>query len=213
MGRTMTQSESKPEQFTAAHAPKPLIFSILILISGIIIGAGLMLIISAETEATPNPNPGTEPVEPNDVVNSQPPPSEMIDTWVNSYAHAYKLTNEQKENLRPILIKWATEMEILRLLDIKYRNDHFTKINRETNKMHKEFTAILNDWQKERFNRQFAPEWNRINRSMNPFQMNQSPGFQQDRNYRRSGRETWRDGRSQDERNQDQSPSENFGGG
>ncbi len=170
----MTQSELKPEHLPAASASKPIVFSILILISGIVIGAGVMLIISEKLEAKQEPPNDANQLEIFPVIDN-PLPSEVIDTWVGGFTQIYKLSPEQKEQIKPVFRAWATEMEILRLKDIEYYTGRGNKITEITQDMHEGVVEILNKQQTELWNSQFTPEWERV---FNPWHTYRNQGFQ-----------------------------------
>jgi hypothetical protein len=126
MGGTMSQSELKPEQLPTASALKPVLMSALILFSGIIIGAGLTLIITGDS--------GTQ--------KSLPPgPEYMSGRMVERIVRELKLSPEQHEQLEPIIQKRMKAMD-----DI--RSQARPQINNELKLMNEEITAILDEGQK-----------------------------------------------------------------
>ena len=121
----MNQSDSKSEQFSTTLALKPLFLSTLILISGIVIGAGLTLIITGHSN----------------VQKSLPPaPEYMSGRMVKRIAEELKLPPEQREQLEPIVKKHMKAMD-----DI--RQDARPKIMEEIRQMNDEIMAILDTGQ------------------------------------------------------------------
>ena len=121
----MNQSDSKSEQFPATPVLKPILFSTLILISGIVIGAGLTLIITGQSNVT----------------KSLPPaPEYMSGRMVKRIAEELKLPPEQREQLEPIVKKHMKAMD-----DI--RQDARPKIMDEIKQMNDEIMAILDEGQ------------------------------------------------------------------
>lgn len=119
----MNQSDSKPGHLPATPVKKAILFSTLILVSGIIIGAGLMLIV------TGNSNPQ----------KSLPPaPEYMSNRMVKRIADELKLPPEQQEQLGPIVQKHMKAMD-----DI--RQDARPKIMEEIKQMNDEIMAILDE--------------------------------------------------------------------
>ena len=123
----MSQSELKPEQLPTASALKPVLMSALILFSGIIIGAGLTLIVTGDS--------GTQ--------KSLPPgPEYMSRRMVERIVRELKLSPEQHEQLKPIIQKRMKAMD-----DI--RNQARPQINNELKLMNEEIIAILDEGQKQ----------------------------------------------------------------
>jgi hypothetical protein len=123
----MNQSDSKSEQFSITPALKPLFLSTLILISGIVIGAGLTLIITGHSN----------------VQKSLPPaPEYMSGRMVKRIAEELKLPPEQREQLEPIVKKHMKAMD-----DI--RQDARPKIMDEIRQMNDEIMAILDTGQQQ----------------------------------------------------------------
>ena len=123
----MNQSDSKSEQFSTTLALKPLFLSTLILISGIVIGAGLTLIITGHSN----------------VQKSLPPaPEYMSGRMVKRIANELKLPPEQREQLEPIVKKHMKAMD-----DI--RQDARPKIIDEIKQMNDEIMAILDEGQQQ----------------------------------------------------------------
>ena len=123
----MSQSELKPEQLPTASALKPVLMSALILFSGIIIGAGLTLIITGDS--------GTQ--------KSLPPgPEYMSGRMVERIVRELKLSPEQHEQLKPIIQKRMKAMD-----DI--RSQARPQINNELKLMNEEIIAILDEGQKQ----------------------------------------------------------------
>lgn len=122
----MNQSESKPERLPATSALKPILFSTLILISGIAIGAGLTLIITGDSDTPKSLPPG---------------PEYMSVRMVERIVRELKLSPQQHEQLRPIVQKHTKAME-----DI--RQEARPKISSEIKEMNEEIIAILDERQK-----------------------------------------------------------------
>lgn len=123
----MNQSDSKSEQFSTTPALKPLFLSTLILISGIVIGAGLTLIITGHSN----------------VQQSLPPaPEYMSGRMVKRIAEELKLPPEQREKLEPIVQKHMKAID-----DI--RQDARPRIMDEIKQMNDELMAILDEGQQQ----------------------------------------------------------------
>ncbi len=123
----MSQSELKSKRSVATGALKPILFSLLILISGIVIGAGLTLIITG--------NPGGQ--------NSLPPgPEYMSGRMLRHIAGELKLSQQQQEQLKPIIQQHMKAMD-----DI--RKQASPEISKELKQMNEEILGILDEPQKE----------------------------------------------------------------
>ncbi len=123
----MNQSELKSEGSAATSALKPILFSALILISGIVIGAGLTLIITG--------GPDTQKTLP-------PGPEYMSGRMVRRIAGELHLSGQQQEQLRPIVQKHMKAMD-----DI--RQQARPEISQELKEMNEEILSILDEPQKE----------------------------------------------------------------
>lgn len=125
MGSAMNQSTLKSEQGSRIVL-KPIIFSLLTLFSGIVIGIGLTLI---STNASNGPK--TLP----------PGPEYMSKRMVQRIVHELKLSPEQHQQLDPIVQKHIKAMD-----DI--RKQARPQINKELEQMNEEILSILNEQQK-----------------------------------------------------------------
>lgn len=127
MGGRMNQSEPKPEHLPSTSAVRPVLFSILTLISGIVIGAGLTLIITGDSG----------------VSQSLPPaPEYMSRRMVERIAKELQLTPEQHGQLAPIVQKHTKAME-----DI--RKQARPEINNELKLMNEGILSILDENQRQ----------------------------------------------------------------
>ena len=123
----MNQSDSKPEHLSRTPARKAILFSSLILVSGIIIGAGLTLILTGNSN----------------IQKSLPPaPEYMSSRMVKRIAEELKLPQEQREQLGPIVQKHMKVID-----DI--RQDARPKIMDEITQMNDEIMAILDEGQQQ----------------------------------------------------------------
>ena len=121
----MNQSDPKSEHLPVTPARKAILFSALTLVSGIIIGAGLTLIVTDNSNAQ----------------KSLPPaPEYMSGRMVKRIAEELKLPPEQREQLEPIVQKHMKAMD-----DI--RQDARPKIMEEIEQMNDEIMAILDEGQ------------------------------------------------------------------
>lgn len=117
----MNQSELKPESLSVAPAKKAILFSVLTLISGVIIGVGLTLIVSGDSNK----------------------PKSLPDGWmVERIARDLKLSPQQRGQLDPIVKKHKKAMD-----DI--REEARPKIMAELEQMNDEIMAILDEEQKQ----------------------------------------------------------------
>lgn len=123
----MSQSEPKSEQLPRTSALKPILFIVLTLISGIIIGAGMMLIVKG--------SPTSEKTLP-------PAPEYMSGRMIQRIARELKLPPEQQEQLGPILQKHMKAMDDIRL-------EARPKIMEEIKQMNDEIMAILDEQQQQ----------------------------------------------------------------
>ena len=123
----MNQFDLKSKQSHTMSALKPILFSALILISGIVIGAGLTLIITG--------GPNTQ--------KSLPPgPEYMSARMVKRIAGELKLSPQQREQLKPIIQRHMKAMD-----DI--RQQARPEISKELKQMNEEILSILDGPQKE----------------------------------------------------------------
>ena len=123
----MNQSKLKSEKRSATDILKPALFSALILISGIIIGAGLTLIITGDPDTQKSMPPG---------------PEYMSGRMVRRIAEELKLSPQQREQLNPIVQKHMKAMD-----DI--RRQARPEISKELRQMNEEILSILDGSQKE----------------------------------------------------------------
>ena len=122
----MNQSELKSEQSSTTPVFKPILFSALILISGIVIGAGLTLIVTGNSNTR----------------KSLPPaPEYMSARMVKRIAGELNLSPEQQEQLKPIVQKHMKAMDDIRR---KARPE----ISEELKQMNEEILSILNEPQR-----------------------------------------------------------------
>jgi hypothetical protein len=121
----MNQSDPKAEHLPVTPERKAILFSALTLVSGIIIGAGLTLIVTG--------NSNTQKSLP-------PAPEYMSGRMVKRIAEELKLPPEQREQLGPIVQKHMKAMD-----DI--RQDARPKIMEEIEQMNDEIMAILDEGQ------------------------------------------------------------------
>jgi hypothetical protein len=122
----MNQSKSKPEQLPMTSALKPILFSILILISGVVIGAGLTLILTGDS--------GTSQSLP-------PAPEYMSSRMVERIAKELRLSPEQHTQLGPIVQQHMKAIE-----DI--RKQARPEINNELKLMNEKILSILDEDQR-----------------------------------------------------------------
>ncbi len=127
MGGTMNQSELKPQQPVTVPALRPILFSSLILISGIVIGAGLTLIITGGPDTPKSLPPG---------------PEYMSGRMVKRIVRELHLSGQQQEQLKPIVQKHMKAMDDIRR---KARPE----ISKELKQMNEEILDILDGPQKE----------------------------------------------------------------
>ena len=123
----MNQFDLKSEKKPIAFALRPILFSLLILISGIIIGAGVTLITTV--------NSGTPQTLP-------PAPEHMSRRMVNRIARELHLSPEQREHVDPIVQKHMEAMD-------EIRNQARPKISQELKEMNEEILSILDERQKQ----------------------------------------------------------------
>lgn len=126
MGDTMNQSDIKPENLSGQTVLKPVLFSILILISGIIIGSGITLMVAIRFD------------------NSSPPPEpeHMSRRMVQRITQELHLSPEQQKQLGPIIKQHMKAMD-----DI--RQEARPKIMEIIKQMNDEVMAILDEGQKQ----------------------------------------------------------------
>ena len=123
----MTQSESKPEQLPIAPVLRPILLSTLILVSGIVIGSGLTLIVTSNSD-----NPKSLP----------PAPEYMSARMLERIVRELKLSPEQHEQIQPIVQQRTEAMELIREIARP-------QISSEIKLMNEEIIAILDEGQKQ----------------------------------------------------------------
>jgi hypothetical protein len=127
MGGTMNQSDLKSEPISMMSALKPILLSLLILISGIIIGVGLTLMVTGSSSAPKKLPPG---------------PEYMSRRMVERIVHELHLSPEQHDQLKPIVQKHMKAMD-------EIRQEARPKISNEIKQMNEEIAAILDERQQE----------------------------------------------------------------
>lgn len=121
----MNQSEKQPEHLATTSTVKPVLFSLLILVSGIIIGASLTLI----TSGAFNKN------------QKLPPAPEFVShQMVQQIVRELNLSPEQQEQIRPIITQHMKTID-----DI--RQEARPKINQEVKSMNEKILAVLDERQ------------------------------------------------------------------
>ena len=123
----MTESDLKPDLIVGKKTVKPVLFSLLILVSGIIIGAGMTLLVSDSV-----PDPKTLP----------PGPEYISNRMVQRIIHELHLDPEQQEQLKPIIQKHMKAID-----DI--RKQARPQISEEVKQMNEEILSILDEPQKQ----------------------------------------------------------------
>lgn len=171
----MNQTHLKSDMIPTTATLKPVIFSLLILVSGIIIGAGLTLIITGNSTTQKAMPPG---------------PEYMSRRMVNRIVRELRLSPEQHELLKPIIQKHMKAMD-----DI--RQEARPKISAEIKQMNEEIASILDDKQKEMWQYKI----NRMREHFTQMRRRRNPG---DRRMgdNESGPRPWRDRRHPDDINE-----------
>lgn len=123
----MNESELKPEYHSTNVALKPILFSMLILISGIVIGAGLTLLITEIQNAQKKLPPG---------------PEYMSNRMVQRLIRELELSPEQQQQLKPIVSKH------MRAID-EIRREARPRVSKEIKQMNDEILSLLNEPQKQ----------------------------------------------------------------
>lgn len=123
----MNQSDIKPAQHLATASAKPVLFSLLILISGIIIGVGLTRITSRYLKGPRKLPPG---------------PEYMSERMVQRIIRELHLTPEQQQQISPIVTRHMKAID-----DI--RKEARPKVSQEVKSMNEEILAILDDSQQQ----------------------------------------------------------------
>lgn len=121
----MSQSETNPEKLVPKPVMKPVLFSILTLVSGIIIGSGVTLMTAERFKKEPVP-PGVEYLS-----------RRMIDHLIREL----DLSPEQKKQLDPIVKQHMEAME-------KVRDTARPQIAEEIKQMNDEIMSVLDKEQK-----------------------------------------------------------------
>lgn len=122
----MSQSDVNPEKSVNKNAPKPVLLSVLILVSGIIIGSGTTLIVTEQLKKKSVPQ-GWE-------YRSR----RMIQRMIPEL----QLSPEQQEQLDPIVKQHMKAMDVI-------RGDSFSKMKEAVEQMNDEIMSILDDGQKQ----------------------------------------------------------------
>jgi hypothetical protein len=122
----MNQSPIKPEHQIKTSALKPILWGLLTLFSGIIIGVGLTLIITDQSEMPKSLPPG---------------PEYISKRMVNRIARELKLSPVQHEQLGPIVQKHMNAVD-------EIRKQARPQISDELDEMNEEILSILNEQQK-----------------------------------------------------------------
>jgi hypothetical protein len=125
----MSQPEINPEKLVQKTVLKPVLFSILILASGIIIGSGVTLMTADQFNKKPVP----------------PGPEYMSKRMVERIIRELGLSPQQQEQLDPIVKQHMEAMD-------KIREEARPKIAEELKQMNDEIMAILNEGQKQIWN-------------------------------------------------------------
>ena len=167
----MNQSNIKSEYISTTRTLKPILLSLLILISGIIIGAGITLILTGNSATSKTMPPG---------------PEYMSRRMVNRIVNELKLSPQQQEQLNPIVQKHMKAME-----DI--RQEARPKISAEIKQMNEEIASILDDRQKEIWQDNIK----RMRERFNQMRRHRNPDDRQ-RGENEPGSRPWRDRRHQD---------------
>lgn len=123
----MNQCDLKSEKISMATALKPILLSLLILASGIIIGVGLTLIVTG--------SPSTPKILP-------PGPEYMSRRMVERIVRELHLSPEQHNQLKPIVQKHMIAMD-------EIRQEARPRISDEIKQMNEEIVAILDERQKQ----------------------------------------------------------------
>jgi hypothetical protein len=168
----MNQSDIKSAYIPTKTTLKPILFSLLILVSGIIIGAGLTLIVTGNSATQKTMPPG---------------PEYMSSRMVNRIVRELKLSPQQHELLKPIVQKHMKAME-----DV--RQEARPKISAEIKQMNEEIASILNDRQKEIWQDNIK----RMRERFNQMRRHRNPGDRQRGGNDRDSR-PWHDRRHQDD--------------
>jgi hypothetical protein len=122
----MSQAESNAQPRVRKPLLKPVIFSVLILVSGIVIGAGLTLIL----------------VPPKNAPDLPPGPEFMSERMIGRMVGELRLSPEQQEQLKPIVTKHMSAIDVV-------RTEAQPKIRQEIESMNEEILALLDDAQKQ----------------------------------------------------------------
>ena len=120
----MTCPDTKPDVFTGKRPLKPVVFSVLTLISGIVIGAGLTLLFKKPTPKIP------------------PGPEFMSSRMLERIIYELQLPPEQAEQLKPIIRKHMTALD-------QIRGSVRVKVSEEIKQMNEEILSVLQPPQKQ----------------------------------------------------------------
>lgn len=123
----MNKSELKSEYHHPNVALKPILFSMLILISGIVIGSGLTLLITEIQDAQKKMPPGPEYIS-----------NRMIQRLIREL----ELSPEQQQQLKPIISKHMQAID-------EIRKEARPKVSKEIKQMNDEILSLLDEPQKQ----------------------------------------------------------------
>ena len=121
----MSQLDIQPESILKKSSLKPVFLSLLILLSGVIIGAGATLLLTNEDKTKPVP----------------PGPEYMSKRTVDRIVRELNLSEEQRKKLDPIVEKHMKEID-------EIRNQARPHISEQLKEMNEEIFSILDEHQK-----------------------------------------------------------------
>lgn len=122
----MSQPELNSEVIFRKSVAKPVLFSILILVSGIIIGSGMTLIISEKLENKLTPKTWEH----------------MSNRMIQHMIRELRLSPEQRDQIKPIIQKHMKAMDVI-------RRDVYPKISEELEQMNEGIMAVLDERQQQ----------------------------------------------------------------
>ncbi|MHC4905048.1 MAG: hypothetical protein ACYTEN_04400 [Planctomycetota bacterium] len=125
MGNTMSQPDINPDKLVPKPVLKPAIFSVLILVSGIIIGSGVTLMTAERVKKKSVP----------------PGPEYLSRRMINRLVRELNLSPEQQLQLNPIVKQHMEAME-------KIRQEARPQISEEIKQMNDSIMALLDEGQK-----------------------------------------------------------------
>ena len=129
MGGTMSQSEINPDKLASKPSLKPVLFSILTLVSGIIIGSGVTLMTADRFHRKPPP----------------PGPEYMSRHMIERLVRELHLSPKQRQQLDPVVKQHMQAMDEIRQLARP-------QIAEEIKQMNNEIMSLLNEKQKQVWN-------------------------------------------------------------